>query len=162
MDVLCHIHQQIHKISRLPTYSLRNNLFRYPHCSRLYTKIVYIKRNLWPTIKLQVGVNLDDFEDKIIAGTKSENQFFSGSSSLFRYTRDLNLTIKVRGKSILNERFRAQPTTWCNVRRFFIFWTPYVQLLFIFMPTWLYLLKPMYCISFTIIYLNLDYSKSRY
>ena len=110
MDVLCHIHQQIHKICRLPTYPLRNYLFWHPHSSRLYTKIVYIKRNLWPTIKLQVGVNLDDFEDKIIAGTKSENQFFSGSSSLFRYTRDLNLTIKVRGKSILNKRFRSQPT----------------------------------------------------
>ena len=68
---------------------------------------MYIKRNLWLTIKLQVRVNLDKFEDKIIEGTKSENQFFSGSSSFFRYTEDLNLIMKLRGKLILNERFRS-------------------------------------------------------
>ena len=48
--------------------------------------------------KPQSSVILDNFEDKNIEGTLSENQFFSGSSRILTIHRILESYKKIKGK----------------------------------------------------------------
>jgi len=48
--------------------------------------------------KLQSSVISDKFEDKIIEGTQSENQFFSGSSRILPIHKILGSYKKIKGK----------------------------------------------------------------
>ena len=48
--------------------------------------------------KLQSSVILDEFEDKNIEGTLSENQFFSGSSRILTIHKIFGSYKKIKGK----------------------------------------------------------------